>query len=124
MSIGTGIMPSSFNVDSKSSGLLRWMPKLVDFLLTSQSQGTDYILRRLIPGANYHRIDFSHDGWKLDDASRLQMLIDIGHSEARNMFARIPSGFFEGRASQFIPFLGPSLPATLDETSDEYTEDN
>jgi patatin-like phospholipase/acyl hydrolase len=123
MSIGTGITPSSFNVDSKSSGLLRWMPKLVDYLLTSQSQGTHYILRHLIPEANYHRIDFFHDGWKLDDASRLQMLIDIGHSEARNMFVRIPSVFFEDRATKFIPFSSNSLPDNVVETPNKHIED-
>lgn len=103
-SIGTGESPSAFELPAKKAGLKLWLPRLVDYILTTQSQGTHFVLRHLIHSGNYHRINFAHVDWKLDSVERLQMLIDLGHCEARNLFSRIPPQFFGTKSDPFEQF--------------------
>ncbi len=104
LSIGTGETPSLFELPAEKAGLKMWLPRLVDYILTTQSQGTHFVLRHLIQPGNYHRINFMHVDWKLDSVERLQMLIDLGHCEARNLFSRIPPTFFREKALPFRRF--------------------
>jgi uncharacterized protein len=106
LSLGTGESPSAFRLPEGQAGVLRWAPHLLDLMMVSQSQGTHRMLRYLLPDARYHRINFIHEseGWELDAIEQLDVLIANGRSEARNMFNRIPPGFFHGDAPQFVPF--------------------
>lgn len=104
LSIGTGESPSAFDMNAEKAGLFGWAPKLVDTMMTAQSQGTHFMLRHLIPEPRYHRINFVHCGWKLDAVDRLRMLIDMGLCESRNLFSRIPAEFFSWRAVPYSPF--------------------
>ncbi len=101
LSIGNGQSPSSSEMPPEKAGLKTWLPRLMDHILTTQSQGTHVILRHMMAPGNYHRINFDHNGWKLDGIDRLQTLIDLGHCEARNLSSRIPSTFFRSKANQF-----------------------
>ena len=109
LSLGTGESPSAFRLPEGQAGVLRWAPHLLDLILVSQSQGTNRLLRYLLPNGRYHRINFTHcpEGWELDAVEKLGLLIANGRAEARNQFDRIPLGFFDGDAPEYVPFPPP-----------------
>jgi patatin-like phospholipase/acyl hydrolase len=111
LSLGTGESPSSMRMEEVRSGVLGWAPHLIGLMMSSQSQGTDRMLRYLLPEERYRRINFvlCNEGWELDAVEKLEILVANGRAEARNHFNRIPSGFFAGDAPAFVPYPRPRI---------------
>ena len=55
--------------------------------MTSQSLGTNRMLRYVLPRGRFHRITFIHsgEGWELDAVGQLGLLVANGSSEARDL---------------------------------------
>jgi patatin-like phospholipase/acyl hydrolase len=109
LSVGTGESPSAFRLPESKAGVLAWAPHLLDLMMTSQSQGTHRMLRYLLPGGRYHRINFAHcgAGWELDAVGNLEVLIANGRSESRNLMGQIPAQFLDGVAPPYVKFPPP-----------------
>jgi uncharacterized protein len=106
LSIGTGETPTSFGMSEVRSGVIAWAPRLLNLMMLSQSQGTNRMLRYLLPEKSYHRINFVHcgDGWALDSVAKLDLLIANGRAEARNHLSGIPPAFWSDEAPPFVPY--------------------
>jgi uncharacterized protein len=106
LSIGTGETPTSFRMNEVRSGVIAWAPHLLSVMMLSQSQGTNRMLRYLLPEENYHRINFVHcgDGWALDSVEKMEILVANGRAEARNLFSRIPPAFWRDEAPPFVRY--------------------
>ncbi len=106
LSIGTGESPMAFRMNEVRSGVIARAPHLLNMMGLAQSQGTNRMLRYLLPEKSYHRINFVHcgDGWALDSVQNRDLLIANGHAEARNLFSRIPPGFWSDEAPVFVPY--------------------
>jgi hypothetical protein len=118
-SLGTGESPLAFRLPEQTAGVLRWAPKLLDPMMTSQSAGTNRMLRYLLPGGRLHRVNFSHcgEGWELDSVEQLELVIANGRAESRNLMGQIPRAFLDGEPPPFrkFPSPGPSSPGAGEE---------
>jgi len=102
LSVGTGTCSYSLAPPPQGAGILWWNQHFADVVSSSIDQGVHFPLKHIL-GERYQSINFEAC-WKLDATERLEALVQMGRSKARDSFDQVASRFFSATTRPYSPY--------------------